>query len=125
MPFSHPYFGGCPRRTALPSAARSGFLDDLFSPIKTITKVTPVASFILLVLLWSDRDWVPVVISALMVVPVVWASVRQGIDGVDRQLLELAHVYRFDRWKTLRLVWLPAVKAAFNIFFYIEEVKNE
>jgi NitT/TauT family transport system permease protein len=94
--------------------AASGLAELLLSPAVKVVRAVPVASFILLVLLWSDRDWVPVVISALMVIPVVWAAVRQGIDGVDRQLLELARVYRFDRWKTLRLVWLPAVKAAFT-----------
>ena len=94
--------------------AASGMADLLLSPAVKVVRAVPVASFILLVLLWTDRGWVPVVISAFMVVPVVWASVRQGIDGVDRQLLELAHVYRFDRWKILRLVWLPAVKAAFT-----------
>lgn len=94
--------------------AASGLADLIFSPAIKVVRAVPVASFILLVLLWTDRGWVPVVISALMVIPVVWAAVRQGIDGVDRQLLELAHIYRFDRLKTLRLVWLPAVKAAFT-----------
>lgn len=87
--------------------------DLLLSPAVRVVRAVPVASFILLVLLWVRRDWVPVVISALMVVPVVWGAVRQGIAAADRQLLELCRCYRFDRTKTLRLFWLPSVAPAF------------
>ncbi len=94
--------------------ARSRGWDALFSPAVKVIRAAPVASFILLVLLWVERGWVSVVIAALMVLPVLWASVRQGIEGTDPKLLELARCYRFDRWKTLRLVWLPSVKPAFT-----------
>ena len=93
--------------------AGSRWFDLLLSPAVKVVRAVPVASFILLVLLWVRRGWVPVVISALMVVPVVWGAVRQGIDTADRQLLELCRCYRFDRFKTLRLFWLPSVAPAF------------
>ena len=93
--------------------AGSRWFDLLLSPAVKVVRAVPVASFILLVLLWVRRGWVPVVISALMVVPVVWGAVRQGIDAADRQLLELCRCYRFDRFKTLRLFWLPSVAPAF------------
>lgn len=93
--------------------AASRWCDLLLTPAVKVVRAVPVASFILLVLLWVRRDWVPVVISALMVIPVVWGAVRQGIDTADRQLLELCRCYRFDRAKTLRLFWLPSVAPAF------------
>lgn len=93
--------------------AASRWCDLLLTPAVKVVRAVPVASFILLVLLWVRRGWVPVVISALMVVPVVWGAVRQGIDTADRQLLELCRCYRFDRAKTLRLFWLPSVAPAF------------
>ncbi len=43
-----------------------------------------------------------------MVMPVVWANVRQGIDSASGQLLEMARVYRFGRAKTLKLIYAPA-----------------
>lgn len=94
--------------------ARNRGWDALFSPAVKVIRAAPVASFILLVLLWVERGWVSVVIAALMVLPVLWASVRQGIEGTDPKLLELARCYGFDRWKTLRLVWLPSIKPAFT-----------
>lgn len=94
--------------------AGSRWCDLLLSPAVKVVRAAPVASFILLVLLWVRRGWVPVVVSALMVVPVVWGAVRQGIDGADRQLLELCRCYRFDWAKTLRLFWIPSVAPAFT-----------
>lgn len=81
----------------------------LLSPAIRTVRATPVASFILLVLLWTTRSAVPGVISGLMVLPVVWGAVCQGAANTDPLLLEMAAAYRFGRWKTLRLVYVPSV----------------
>lgn len=90
------------------------WLDRLLSPGIRVIRATPVASFILLVLLWTGRDMVPVIVSALMVLPVVWENLSQGMARTDEKLLELAHAYRFSPWKTLRLVYLPSVAPYFS-----------
>lgn len=84
--------------------------DRLFSPAVRVIRATPVASFILLVLLWTGRNAVPVIISALMVLPVVWSSLSRGIGATDRQLLELARAYRFSAPKTVKLIYLPSLR---------------
>ena len=89
------------------------WLDAILSPAVRVIRATPVASFILLVFLWTDRDQVPVIISALMVLPVVWGNTVRGIRECDPKLLELAKAYRFSRLKTARLVLLPAVRPYF------------
>ena len=88
----------------------SAWADRLLSPAIRVVRAAPVASFILLVLLWTGRDRVPVVIVALMVLPVVWDSLSQGIRATDAQWLELARAYRFSRWKTVRLIYLPGLR---------------
>lgn len=88
----------------------SPWADRLFSPAIRVVRAAPVASFILLVLLWMGRNSVPAVIAALMVIPVVWDSLSQGIRTVERRLLELARCYRFSRWKTAVLIYLPSLR---------------
>ncbi len=88
----------------------SSLADELLSPAIRVIRATPVASFILLVFLWVYRDWVPVVIAALMVLPVVWGNVSRGIRETDPKLLELAKAYRFSRRKTIRLIYLPSLQ---------------
>ncbi len=89
------------------------WLDAVLSPAVRVVRATPVASFILLVFLWTDRDQVPVIIAALMVLPVVWGNVTRGIRECDPKLLEMARMYRFSRWKTVRLIRLPSVRPYF------------
>ena len=82
--------------------------DWIFSPAVRIVRATPVASFILLVLLWAPTGRVPAIIAALMVLPVVWANVCKGIAQTDPLLLEAARAYRFSAGKTARLVYAPS-----------------
>ena len=95
---------------------KSALARELFSPLMTLLKSTPVASFIILALVWLGRSSVPVFIAGLMVLPVVWANTAAGLAGIDPRLLELARVYRLPRGRVLRrIVWpsvLPHLRAA-------------
>ena len=111
-------FGGLAAGVVLGTAVAaltcaSRWCDALLSPAVKVVRATPVASFILLVLLWVTTGLVPVVIAALMVLPVVWGNVSKGIRQTDPALLELAQVYRFGRGKALRLIYLPSVAPYF------------
>ena len=88
----------------------SSLTDLLISPAIRVIRATPVASFILLVILWTHRNLVPVVIAALMVIPVIWENLCRGIQATDQKLLELARAYRFSTWKTIHLVYLPSLR---------------
>ena len=92
----------------------STWCDRILSPLVKVIRATPVASFILLILLWVKTGRVPGVISALMVLPVVWGNVSKGIRQTDPMLLEMAKAYRFDGWKRLRLIYIPSVAPYFN-----------
>ena len=89
---------------------RLWLFDVLFTPVIRIIRATPVASFIILVLLWVVTGRVPMVISALTVLPVVWENTMAGLAAVDPQLRELAGVYGMGAWRRLRFVTWPAVR---------------
>ncbi len=83
--------------------------DALLRPLLTVVKTTPVASFIILLLLWVGRDTLPAVIVVLMVLPVTWANVCAGIAAMDPQLMEMGKVYGFSPLRAFRRLWLPTV----------------
>lgn len=89
------------------------WLGDLLSPLLTVIKSTPVASFIILAILWMGRDYVPVFIVVLMALPVIWANVSTGIHTADPGLREMAKVYQFPLTRRLRRVWVPSVMPYF------------
>ena len=92
---------------------RWALADTLFAPMVTVIKSTPVASFIVLLLLWLGRDLLPVVIVVLMALPVIWGNVCAGIRNTDPLLLRTAKVFGFTRLRTLRRVYIPSVMPHF------------
>ena len=88
--------------------------ETLLAPVMQLVKATPVASFIILALVWVRGSSLSVLISFLMVLPVMYSAVRTGIESADPQLLEMAQVFRLPLGRRLRAVWLPAVLPAFR-----------
>lgn len=93
--------------------AHSKILHELFYPLLTIVKATPVASFITLVLIWMGARRVPVFICALMVFPIVWAAVEDGIKSIEKKHKELAKVFGFTLKKKIKLIYIPSVAPFF------------
>ncbi len=87
--------------------AKSSAADTLLSPAIRAVRATPVVSFILLAYLWLDNDTIPVFIALIMVVPVVWQNTAAGISSLDRELSEMALVFRLSPSKKLFKVILP------------------
>lgn len=92
----------------------SSLAELLIAPAMTAMQATPVASFTILVLIWLPRDWVPVLICGMMVLPVVWNGVSAGIRAVDVQLLEMAKVYRIPGLRKFLRIYLPSVMPFFR-----------
>lgn len=88
--------------------------DVLLAPVLQLVKATPVASFIILALVWVRGASLSVLISFLMVLPVLYGAVRTGIQSADPQLLEMTKVFHLPLGRRLRAVWLPAVLPAFR-----------
>lgn len=91
-------------------ASGSGVIRALLTPVLRLIKAVPVASFIILALFWlsSSRN-LSVLISFLMVLPVIYTNVLQGIESTEKELLEMATVFRIPFGKRIRFIYLPAV----------------
>lgn len=82
----------------------------LISPILSIVRAAPVASFIFVAFLWIRSENMPVFIAFLMVLPLVWENVRQGVIQTDTKLLEMAQVFQLNRYQRFWHIRLPAVR---------------
>ncbi len=88
-------------------SARFSLFRELVSPIITIMKATPVASFIILALIWITSKNLSIFISFLLIMPLVYTNTLQGLRDTDKALLEAAQVYRLSVPKKLRYVYIP------------------
>jgi NitT/TauT family transport system permease protein len=80
----------------------------LIAPVMTIARSTPVASFIMLLWLLVGGESIPVLIAVLMVLPVVWQSVYNGITSPPQELTEMAQAFGLSTAKRLRYITLPS-----------------
>lgn len=95
-------------------AARYRRVEELLTPLVAAVKTVPVASFIILALVWLSSRTLPLFIAALMVFPPIYLNVLEGIRHTDRALLEMAHIFRVPFRRTLRGVYLPQVLPHFR-----------
>lgn len=73
----------------------------------TVLRTTPVASFIILALLWVPGRSLSVLISFIMVMPVLYTNTLAGLDAKDEKLAEMAMLFGIKKAKTLRYLTLP------------------
>lgn len=83
-------------------------LHALVSPVLRIILATPVVSFIILAFLFIKVDTLPIFISFLMVVPLIWQTVHDGISSSDKELDEMCKIFKVGKVKSLFKVKLPS-----------------
>ena len=93
--------------------SRSHFAEALLAPLRAVVKASPVTSFILLALLWLSSDLVPLFISFLMVVPLVWSATAEAILQTDVRLVEMGKLYGLSRWQIVKKIYAPSVLPQF------------
>ena len=95
-------------------AAWKNGVGELLAPLVAVIKAVPVASFIILALVWLNSRSLSLFISALMVFPPVYLNVLEGIRRTDGQLLEMARVFRVPFSRQLRYIYLPQIMPYFR-----------
>ena len=90
--------------------AKSSVLKALFSPVLHIIKATPVASFIILAILWLNVENVPVFTAMLIVLPTIWANVEKGILSVDADLLQMGKAFGLSKKEAFFRITVPSVR---------------
>lgn len=83
-------------------------MDVLLSPAIRVIRAAPVVSFIILIILWAGSDKVPVIICAMMVMPVVWENLRAGLSSPGQELLEMSRAYDIGSLRRARYIYMPA-----------------
>lgn len=92
------------------AASRCRTVETLLWPYITVIKTTPVASFIILCLIWLSASNLSVFIAFLMVLPIAYSNLLQGIRQTDPALLEMARVFRLGFGRRLCFIYLPQLK---------------
>lgn len=91
-------------------AGRFHVVEVILWPFIHVIKSVPVASFIILCLIWLSSRNLSVFIAFLMVLPIIYTNMLQGIKSTDRGLLEMAKLFRVGWLKKMKYIHLPQIK---------------
>jgi len=91
-------------------AGRFHLAEVMIWPFIVTIKSVPVVSFIILCLIWLNSRNLSVFIAFLMVLPIVYTNMLQGIKSTDSKLLEMADLFNVSWLKKLKYIYFPQLK---------------
>mgnify|MGYP000003539889 CR=1 FL=1 len=87
---------------------RHRWVRQLLSPLTATVKAIPVASFVILALLWVPSRNLSILISLMIAFPVLYQNTLTGLCHTDPQLLEMARLFRVPFARRLWGIYLPS-----------------
>ena len=81
----------------------------LLAPLVVVIKSIPVASFVILLLIWIGSKNLAIPIAFLMVFPITYLNLLEGIKQTDRRLLEMAQVFEVPLSRRVLYIYLSNV----------------
>lgn len=91
-------------------AGKFSWIGVLLQPVMATIKSVPVASFIIIALVWLSSGSLSEFISFLIVLPVIYNNVLAGIRNIDRKMLQMADLFRLSFGKRFVYIWLPEIR---------------
>lgn len=90
-------------------AGRFRIVEVMLWPYVVTIKSVPIASFIILCLIWFSYTQMTVFIAFLIAFPVIYTNVLQGIRSVDPALTEMGKLYKVHGLRRLFYIQLPGI----------------
>ena len=79
----------------------------LWLPVKII-KTVPVASFVILSLLWINSKDLAIFIPAIIVLPTIYINTLTGIKETNSKLLDMAKIFKIPFLKRIFSIYIPS-----------------
>lgn len=84
-------------------------VEEFLQPLFGVMKAIPVASFIILCLVFLSSRKLSVFIVFLMVLPIMYTNILQGIQSVDLKLIEMAQIFEVSLPRRIRYLYIPSI----------------
>lgn len=84
--------------------------EEVLRPFMVFCKAVPVAVFAVLLMIWWGSSMLAVSICFLVVFPNIYLNTLEGLKSADRELLEMAEVFRLPFGTRFFYIYRPALK---------------
>lgn len=81
----------------------------LLHPVIILMKSVPVASFVVLLLIWWGSSFLAVAICFIVVMPIIYINILEGLENTDKELLEMAKVFHVSNRGKYSMIYRPAM----------------
>lgn len=81
----------------------------LLRPFTIFLRAVPTITIIILVLIWSSTQRVPIVVGFLILFPILYEGILGGLNGVDRNLLNMSKVFKVKLARVIKDIYIPSV----------------
>jgi NitT/TauT family transport system permease protein len=79
--------------------------------VVTVLNSTSVFVWIVISLIWFGlSNWAPIFTTFMITLPVVAANIVEGVENVDRRLLEMGDVYRLSGGEKFHAIVIPSIQ---------------
>ena len=85
-------------------------MEEILSPVMTLMKAVPVASFAVLLLIWWGSSFLAVAVCFMVVLPNLYLNILEGLKSTDVRMLEMARVFRLPLRNRFFYIYRPALK---------------
>ncbi len=90
-------------------SGKYGIIEEILGPPVQLMKTLPITSFIILLLIWFGSEKVAVFIAFIVIFPMIYTGVIDGMRNVDTQLKEMAEIFQIPAFRKIRCIYVPQV----------------
>lgn len=83
----------------------------LLRPLVLINKAVPTMAMILLALIWLESERAPILVGFVVIFPVIYENVVEGIRNVDVKLVEMMNIYEINKLDRLKDLYIPSIQS--------------
>ena len=90
-------------------SAKNTLFKQITAPPLQLIRAVPVASFIILAFFWFKSTLLPVFITFLMVLPIIWSSTETALLSIDTKYVEMGEVFGLSQHKIFWKIKMPLI----------------
>ena len=83
-------------------------------PILSIIKAVPTMAFIVLLLIWTSKDYAPIIIGIMISLPIFYDAILNTIVSIDKNLLQMCNVYKISVKDKMKHIIIPIIIIELN-----------
>ncbi len=85
-------------------------IEDLLLTFENILRSLPTVAILLISLIWFKSNITPIFVASLIVLPILYRSITDGVKNIDKNLMEMSEDFNVSFFRKLFLLYIPSIK---------------